>query len=123
VSDLALGAISLGILILIAVVIVTAGWVSTWGDREMSEFEFGNPKVNDAGFNCCGKPRGCTMTHEGCAYLQHPWKRAMLFNDTTARCQMMSMSENGDMQCRLPHLHSGVCEMVPVKGGESVKTH
>lgn len=44
-------------------------------------FEFGNPKVNAAGFQCCGQPQGCGMTHDGCAYLRHPWKRAMALHE------------------------------------------
>jgi hypothetical protein len=36
---------------------------------------YGDAKLNDRGYTCCSKPVGCSMTHEGCAYLQHPWKR------------------------------------------------
>lgn len=31
--------------------------------------------LNDRGFNCCGKPQGCTNMNPGCAYLQHPFKK------------------------------------------------
>jgi hypothetical protein len=76
----------------------------------MSEsFQFGNPKVNEHGFSCCGKPRGCTMTHEGCAYLSHPWKRAMVFGDTTVQCQATGVDpESGEQtQCSLLNGHDG----------------
>lgn len=51
------------------------------------DFQFGNPKVNAVTGNCCGKPVGCTMTHEGCVYLSHPWKRAnvVALQDTEPR--------------------------------------
>jgi hypothetical protein len=50
-------------------------------------FEFGNPKVNEHSGSCCGKPQGCTMTHDGCLYLRHPWKRSALFNERVCwRC-------------------------------------
>lgn len=54
---------------------------------EIGNFEYGNPRVNAAGFQCCGKPVGCTSQAEGCAYLHHPWKRAIVFGDTSVRCQ------------------------------------
>ena len=72
------------------------------------QFVMGNPKVHAAGFSCCGKPRGCTMMHEGCAYLRHPWKRAMVLNDPTAPCQM----ETVELRCSLTHGHAGACVMV-----------
>jgi hypothetical protein len=73
----------------------------------MTEFQFGNPRVNAVTQHCCGKPRGCTMTHEGCVYLKHPWKRAMLFNDTTVRCQATAQSG----QCTLNHGHEPPCAL------------
>jgi hypothetical protein len=57
----------------------------------LRDFEFGNPKVNAAGFSCCGKPVGCTIKSDGCAYLHHPWKRAHVFGDPTVRCQAKSI--------------------------------
>ena len=42
---------------------------------EERPFVFGNPKLNQLGHNCCGKPQGCTNQNPGCAYLQHPYKR------------------------------------------------
>lgn len=35
---------------------------------------------------CCQKPVGCTMTHEGCLFLSHPWKRSVVFGDSDAPC-------------------------------------
>lgn len=35
----------------------------------------GKPKLNERGFDCCGKPQGCTNMNAGCAYLNHPYKR------------------------------------------------
>lgn len=80
-------------------------------------FEFGNPKVNAAGFRCCGKPRGCTMRHEGCAYRNHPWKRAVLDNDPTVRCQKTWLPPGSQefAQCVLLNGHSG--ESVSREGG------
>lgn len=72
-------------------------------------------QIGDARLNahaCCGKPRGCTMTHDGCAYLRHPWKRAMVFCDTTVRCQARGTDpETGeDFQCPLLNGHDGACQ-------------
>lgn len=35
----------------------------------------GKAALADRGYNCCGKPQGCTNMNPGCAYLQHPYKR------------------------------------------------
>lgn len=42
---------------------------------DSNSLRIGNPKLNALGFNCCGKPKGCTNQNSGCAYLQHPYKR------------------------------------------------
>lgn len=34
----------------------------------------GKQALADRGYNCCGKPKGCTNMNPGCAYLQHPYK-------------------------------------------------
>src|SRR4051812_19555627 len=54
---------------------------------------------------CCGKPVGCTMTHDGCAYLRHPWKRAMVYGDTSAPCQSEAIQRGRRVQCVLLHGH------------------
>lgn len=43
--------------------------------RESVALYLGKPALNERGYNCCGKPRGCTNMNAGCAYLQHPYKR------------------------------------------------
>jgi len=74
----------------------------------MAGFQFGSPKVNVTSVTCCGKPRGCDMTHDGCLYLHHPWKRAIVFGDTTVQCQAMGLELDGRRtQCVLLHGHSG----------------
>jgi hypothetical protein len=72
-------------------------------------FAFGPSKVQ--GHDCCGKPRGCNMRHDGCVYPQHPWKRAVLDNDTTVRCQGISVDPdtNQQRQCPLRHGHPEPC--------------
>lgn len=35
----------------------------------------GRPELDNRGYNCCGKPHGCTNLNPACAYLQHPYKR------------------------------------------------
>jgi hypothetical protein len=70
----------------------------------VSDFAFGNGK------KCCDKPVGCTMTHPGCKWLKHPWKRAMVFGDETVPCQAKSYPPDPDgdgqqtkeMHCVLP---------------------
>ena len=70
-------------------------------------FQFG---VNHPGLRCCGKPVGCTITHDGCAHLRHPWKRAHVFGDVTVRCQARSLDDSGTVvQCGLFHGHDGSC--------------
>lgn len=32
------------------------------------------PSLVARGYDCCGKPKGCTNTNERCAYLNHPYK-------------------------------------------------
>lgn len=80
----------------------------------MTEFQFGNPKVNEHSGSCCGKPQGCTMTHDGCLYLRHPWKRANVFGDETVRCQAVRVNPetNVQEQCELNHGHEGACRCV-----------
>lgn len=77
-------------------------------------FELGNPKVNAAGFDCCGKPRGCDMTHDGCAYLRHPWKRAMVFNEPDAPCVMEWADAVSwePQECSLLNGHAGPCQPI-----------
>jgi hypothetical protein len=67
----------------------------------------GNPKAGSA---CCGKPRGCTMTHDGCSYLRHPWKRAVVYGDETVRCQAAGVLDGVPVQCALMNRHDGPCE-------------
>ena len=72
----------------------------------------GKEKVNAvAGARCCGKPRGCRMTHGGCLFLRHPWKRAMLFDDRTVRCQAMGVdpATGCATQCDQMHGHEPPC--------------
>jgi hypothetical protein len=35
----------------------------------------GRPALTARGYDCCGKPQGCTNQNPRCAYLQHPFKR------------------------------------------------
>jgi hypothetical protein len=69
------------------------------------DFQFGNGKV------CCNKPVGCTMTHAGCKWLKHPWKRANVFGDGTVQCQATSYPPDPGtgqprrMNCVLPASH------------------
>lgn len=94
----------------------------------LRDFEFGNPKVNAAGFSCCGKPVGCTIKSEGCAYLHHPWKRAHVFGDPTVRCQATCLRPHPDsgvvvgMQCSLKHGHEGECVPEPIRVREMIAT-
>lgn len=74
------------------------------------------------GSGCCGKPVGCSMTHKGCLYLRHPYKRSMIYKDPTVRCQKSCYrhDENGVLRggldtwmlCVLPR-HEGPCELRP----------
>jgi hypothetical protein len=58
---------------------------------------------------CCGKPVGCTMT-DGCAYLRHPWKRAVVLGDPTAPCPKGWQSADGiPVRCGLHNGHDGDC--------------
>jgi hypothetical protein len=40
----------------------------------VSLVEFGKG-LSKHGYNCCGKPKGCTNMNPGCAHLNHPYKR------------------------------------------------
>ena len=40
----------------------------------MSLVEFGKG-LSKHGYNCCGKPKGCTNMNPDCAHLQHPYKQ------------------------------------------------
>jgi hypothetical protein len=40
----------------------------------VSLVEFGKG-LSKHGYNCCGKPKGCTNMNPGCAHLQHPYKQ------------------------------------------------
>lgn len=71
----------------------------------MTPIRFGreNPKNGGA---CCNKPVGCSMTHEGCLFLSHPWKRAHVLGDSAVRCQARSKLPSGDeLQCDQGHGH------------------
>lgn len=41
-------------------------------------FHFGSCLAVIKGAPCCTKPVGCTMTHEGCLFRNHRWKRKVL---------------------------------------------
>jgi hypothetical protein len=69
-------------------------------------FRLGHPNLPDSA-NCCGKPIGCTAT-DGCLMLSHPWKRAMLFDDRTVRCQAWTGGASPE-QCLLLNGHDGEC--------------
>ena len=81
----------------------------------MADFQFGNPRVNEHSANCCGKPRGCTMTHAECLFLCHPWKRAVLFGDPEAPCQATSVDPDTheQLRCGLLNGHAPPCDPIP----------
>lgn len=74
------------------------------------ELRFG--RVLPEGSRCCGKPRGCGMTHDGCLYLRHPWKRAMLIDDRSAPCQAEAVIDGAAVPCVRLHGHEGGCATV-----------
>lgn len=47
---------------------------SSPSDNTMS-LQIGKPALSKHGYNCCGKPKGCTNMNPGCAHLNHPYKR------------------------------------------------
>lgn len=71
---------------------------------EPTDLRFGRENKTTGG-SCCGKPVGCTMTHESCLYLRHPWKRQMVFGEMTGRCMASSVQidpatqEHVEMKC------------------------
>jgi hypothetical protein len=60
------------------------------------------------------------MTHNGCQFLMDPWKRAMIFKDTTVQCQGCGVMEHPatgrpvNTQCVLLNGHAGPCDGRPV---------
>lgn len=57
---------------------------------------------------CCWKPRGCTRV-DGCRLLQHPIKRAMLFNDPEAPCPKTWVDDDQPQTCALLNGHESAC--------------
>jgi len=72
---------------------------------DLGNFEFGKPKVNAAGFRCCGKPIGCSVRDEGCAYLNHPWKRTVLLTQTAD--QLVFARVRDRLTQEAPHVQPG----------------
>jgi len=55
----------------------------------------GNPALNARGFNCCGKPQGCTNQNPGCAYLRHPYKRWVRGEITLVQLRALTLPASG----------------------------
>lgn len=51
-------------------------------------WQMGKPVLSKPGYDCCGKPQGCSNMNPGCAYLEHPYKR-------WAREQMAGLKREG----------------------------
>lgn len=89
-------------------------------NKSDEEFQFGRKNLKTGG-GCCGKPVGCSMTHDGCCFLRHPWKRANVFHEEGAPCTATSYSPDRDgvvrggpdtqKRCVLPAGHEGAHSM------------
>lgn len=84
----------------------------------MGDFAFGGAKVAATGRRCCGKPVGCTISDPECLYLQHPWKRGMVFDDRTVRCPATSVVDGEQRQCEFMNGHAGVCRSAALEAGD-----
>lgn len=59
------------------------------------DFQIGRVKESDGGW-CCGKPSGCSMQHDSCLYLKHPWKRALRGEITNAERDDLLLRRRSD---------------------------
>lgn len=84
---------------------------SDLGQSVATEFRFGRENKRTGGW-CCGKPVGCTMTHDGCCYLRHPWKRANVFHEPDAPCTKSWLDPVAQewRTCSLSIEHEGGCK-------------
>lgn len=71
------------------------------------DFHFGLRALNARGYNCCGKPQGCTNQNPGCAYLRHPYKRWVRGEITLAELQGTPAADAHTQKQRLPVVTPG----------------